>query len=288
MSNDGWGKMPTSDDWSKPKDEAVKPVAMFDGWPRTQPTTSNTDYDDVVTQEDIEHVEQHAKAKYGEPAFTRSSDEGWPKPDAFDAWTQVVHEQWPAPVGEEWVKHPITKEPSGYTMPSFSDGWGSAGSWPAEKAEIDKFVGGGQWTTSEATAATAKYEEREKQWTHNALDSANTRASVINSLNGRKDEYTIDQDGELNNIKETVPAKKPGEPTGWYLAYSNGKWLHAILSGPYTTTQEALLRSETVWNKFTNDGAFQLAFDNKFNRDGVYCAEIPLSLKRHGAYGVLT
>lgn len=281
MSNDGWGKMPTDDDWSKPKVSKEEYHARAD----KEAEQWGTDYDDVVTQEDIEHVEQHAKAKYGEPAFTRSSDEGWPAPAVSDGWL--------APVGEEWVKHPITKEPSGYTMPSFSDGWDSVSSWPAEKAEIDKFVGGDQWSSADiakidALRLDAEYEEREKQWTHNALDSANTRASVINSINGRKDEYTIDQDGELSNIKETVSAKKPGEPTGWYLAYSNGKWLHAILSGPYPTTQEALLRSETVWNKFTNDGAFQLAFDNKFNRDGIYCAEIPLSLKRHGAYGVLT
>jgi len=232
MSNDGWGKLPTNDDWSKQKD---------DGWPTSaQPTNS------------------------------------WPAPAVSDDWVRNAApgpltpkpDPW-APISTAWPE--IKMAPA---TPAISNGWGE---W-ADKPVQD-------WLTPTREEIETK---REEQWTHSALEGASNRAAVVNSLRGVKDEYTIDTDGELSNITETVHAKKTGEPTGWYLAYSNGKWLHAILSGPYPTAQEALLRTEQAWDKFTNDGAFKLAFDNKFNRDGIYCAEIPLSLKRHGAYGVLT
>ena len=43
-----------------------------------------------------------------------------------------------------------------------------------------------------------------------------------------------------------------------------------------------------AFDTMTNDAAFKLAFENKFDRNGIYCAEIPLSAKRKGAYGVLS
>lgn len=195
----------------------------------------------------------------------------WPKKETpyDDTWGKPVVD-WPKPaVSDSWVRNaeagPLTPKPDPWAPISTA--------WPEIKMAPSK---------KETDA------EFEAQWTRDSLEGANNRASVINSLRGVKDEYTIDRDGQLDNVTETVRAKKTGEPTGYYLAYSDGKWLHAILSGPYGTSGKALERTEQCWKLFTEDSAFKLAFDNKFNREGVYCAEIPLSAKRKGAYGVLT
>ena len=79
----------------------------------------------------------------------------------------------------------------------------------------------------------------------------------------------------------------PG-PHGYYIAYHNGRWLHAILSGPYGSKEAAMLQASKAYDMMTNDAAFKLAFENKFDRNGIYCDEIPLSAKRHGAYGIIS
>lgn len=38
----------------------------------------NRDYDDVVTDEDIRYLHDHARANFGNPEFVSSSAEGWP------------------------------------------------------------------------------------------------------------------------------------------------------------------------------------------------------------------
>jgi hypothetical protein len=129
-------------------------------------------------------------------------------------------------------------------------------------------------------------ELREAIWTANALDSANVKAGVVNALSGNKDHFNIDQDGELTRLQEITKSVSPG-PHGYYIAYHNGRWLHAILSGPYESKDAAMLQAPKAYDMMTNDAAFKLAFENKFDRNGIYCAEIPLSAKRHGAYGVI-
>ena len=130
-------------------------------------------------------------------------------------------------------------------------------------------------------------ELREAVWTANALDSANTKAGVVNALSGNKDHFNIDKDGELTRLQEITKSVSPG-PHGYYIAYHNGRWLHAILSGPYESKDAAMLQAPKAFDTMTNDAAFKLAFENKFDRNGIYCAEIPLSAKRKGAYGVLS
>lgn len=129
-------------------------------------------------------------------------------------------------------------------------------------------------------------ELREAVWTANALDSATTKAGVVNALAGTKDEFNIDQDGELTRMREIVASTQPG-PHGYYVAYHNGRWLHAILSGPYGSQAEVYLRADKAYDMMINDAAFKLAFENKFERAGIYCAQIPLSARRKGAYGVI-
>lgn len=129
-------------------------------------------------------------------------------------------------------------------------------------------------------------ELREAVWTANALDSANTKAGVVNALSGNKDQFNIDQDGELTRMQEITKSVSPG-PHGYYIAYHNGRWLHAILSGPYESKDAAMLQAPKAYDMMVNDAAFKLAFENTFDRNGIYCAEIPLSAKRKGAYGVI-
>jgi hypothetical protein len=35
------------------------------------------EYDDIVTQEDIDYLHEHARKNYGSPKFVRSSECGW-------------------------------------------------------------------------------------------------------------------------------------------------------------------------------------------------------------------
>lgn len=125
---------------------------------------------------------------------------------------------------------------------------------------------------------------REAVWTANALDSAVVKTGVVNSLNGTKDHFNIDQDGELTRMKEIATGAKP---EGYYIAYHNGRWLHAVLAGPYRDNNEAESKASIVYDMMIKDVAFQLAFENKFDRGGIYVAQIPLAAKRKGAYGVI-
>jgi len=218
------------------------------------------------------------------------SNDGWGKlPTNNDGWQQTAHDEWVSadvakleqnPAAMEWSKS--NSIPS-WPKAAVSDGWGPIPAKVIANSAADMFECNGRQDLADPLRLVA---EREEQWTHNALEGAQNRAAVINSINERKDEYTIDRDGELSNINETVRAKRQSDETGWYLCYKE-KWLHAIISGPYKTPTEALLRADRAWSMFTEDAAFKLAFENKFNRDGLYCAEIPLSLNRKGAYGRL-
>lgn len=218
-----------------------------------------------------------------------------------DGWGKMpTNEDWPTPKKETPYDDSWGKPVVDWPAPAVSDGWGtkSVQDWLTPRVGKCGECGTGSWTEGDAFPPcddsycqtprwqeTTSHQQREDQWTHNALEGAQNRAAVINALYERKDEYTIDRDGELSNVQE-VKAKVKGEPVGWYLCYKE-KWLHAIISGPYDTVNDALLRSERAWAMFTEDEAFKLAFSNKFNLYGLYCAEIPLSLKRKGAYGRL-
>lgn len=185
-------------------------------------------------------------------------------------------------------KPPVPTDGWGATLPAKQNtlqNWNtaiqemSAKGWPVTRPELIH-------DEVDMTSQNRVEELREAVWTANALDSANTRAGVVNALSGNKDQFNIDQDGELTYMQEITKSVSPG-PHGYYVAYHNGRWLHAILSGPYESKDAAMLQAPKAFGMMANDAAFKLAFENTFDRSGIYCAEIPLSARRKGAYGVI-
>lgn len=159
--------------------------------------------------------------------------------------------------------------------------------WETQKP-IDTGWGVHPDRTSPMTVGPEQFFEEELRdavWTANALDSAVVKTGVVNSLNGTKDHFNIDQDGELTRMKEIATGAKP---EGYYIAYHNGRWLHAVLAGPYRDNNEAESKASIVYDMMVKDVAFQLAFENKFDRSGIYVAQIPLAAKRKGAYGIIS
>lgn len=146
-----------------------------------------------------------------------------------------------------------------------------------------------EMTADEYVAYKSKlaYDDREQQWTEGRISGAEERISVVNSLSGKRDEWVMETDGELNRKDEVMPTPVKGEEVGFYNAYHSGKWLYAVLSGPYSTKSAAHMKADEAFKRMTEDSVFQLAFQNKFERGGMYVAEIPLRAKRSGAYGVL-
>ena len=133
------------------------------------------------------------------------------------------------------------------------------------------------------------YDERERKWTEARVMEAEERGRFINALNEtRGQEYVVSQDGELDKVQDVIPTKREPDATGVYIAYKSPSGiLHAILSGPYDSVPEATQRVEAAYSRLTADSAFKLAFEGKFDRVGLYYAEIPLSRNRKGAYGKL-
>jgi len=136
--------------------------------------------------------------------------------------------------------------------------------------------------------AHESYMKREDEWREGNFMGATLRSNAINAINRTETEFAVTEDGELEDVKDVIASGHKGEAVGFYIAYHNGKWLHAILSGPYSTKGDAYGIADTCYNKFINDEVFKRAFEGKFERSGVYCAELPLSAKRKGAYGVIT
>jgi len=232
----------------------VKPPVSTDGWGTALPAKQ------VLTQSINAQVETAAV----ENALRN------------DEWTQTAHDEWQKdiPAGttvtedvvKGWVVPPTGMLPTPDWAMTVDPGYSDTYYPPRDNERIEEL--------------------REAIWTANALDSANTKAGVVNALSGNKDHFNIDQDGELTRLQEITKSVAPG-PHGYYIAYHNGRWLHAILSGPYESKDAAMLQAPKAFDVMTNDAAFKLAFENTFDRNGIYCAEIPLSAKRHGAYGVL-
>ena len=136
--------------------------------------------------------------------------------------------------------------------------------------------------------AHESYMKREDEWREGNFMGATLRSNAINAINRTETEFAVTEDGELEDVKDVIASGHKGEAVGFYIAYHNGKWLHAILSGPYLSKGDAYGIADTCYNKFINDEVFKRAFEGKFERSGVYCAELPLSAKRKGAYGVIT
>lgn len=286
MTNDGWGKLPTNGDgWGKPVPAANVMIQLQNAG-------------EFIAKVDAE------MAKDG---WTRTASDEWSKTvPAGSTTTREDLPSWPTATAIEVAEDNNVAVDWPAVQNKFDDIWESAtthGAWPVASAETL----GGSFGPQEGVISDSRivYSAKpdvaielndfantvaldpEEYWKVDALSGASNRAAVINSLRGVKDQYTIDQDGELSNIKETI-ANPSDKNTGVYIAYSNGKWLHAILSGPYATRKDAEAWTDAAFYLFVNDNAFKLAFENDFNRDGVYYAEIPLSAKRHGAYGVLS
>jgi hypothetical protein len=192
-----------------------------------------------------------------------------------DGWVQTAHDEWQRDI------------PAGTTVTEDAvRGWGTP--WTSNVDRLPSVSDPGYSDAYYPSRDNDRVEQlREAIWTANALDSANTKAGVVNALSGNKDHFNIDQDGELTRLQEITKSVSPG-PHGYYIAYHNGRWLHAILSGPYENKDTAMLQASKAYDMMTEDAAFKLAFENRFDRNGIYCAEIPLSAKRHGAYGVLS
>lgn len=241
-----------------------KPPVPTDGWSTALPAKQSIDLPIETVRADA------ARISDGWGAFVEEAkvNEHWPvtRPDLIHNevdMTEALNDAAVATNFDAWSIHPNQTSP---VITSYEE-------WAADENNYPP--------------ADAVEQLREAIWTANALDSANTKAGVVNALSGNKDHFNIDQDGELTRLQEITKSVSPG-PYGYYVAYHNGRWLHAILSGPYESKDAAMLQAPKAYDMMTNDAAFKLAFENKFYRSGIYCAEIPLSAKRKGAYGVLS
>lgn len=287
MTTDPWGKPAPSDPWAKPVDTQSPPAPDAWGLP------PSTGWGPMV------------------PPIPAPAKDPWGVPDPFgaDAWGNTLND-----VLQE------TSEAEAESERQFeASGWGHAAGFKApevdpvfpiymydgegddylnvedaENLELCRLNGGCEEITFaeyEAGLARKRQErdaERDVKWVHDGLAGADERANIANSFQQTHGmEWAVSQDGELERMPEVIATTSKSEPTGFYLAYHSGKVLHAILSGPYASTQAAYMQADEAWQLFINDVAFKLAFDNKFERSGVYIAEIPLKAKRHGAYGVL-
>jgi len=130
------------------------------------------------------------------------SNDGWGKLPTSD-------DNWGAPANGSTATNKTNEWPA----PAVSDGWGKVDTsdWNTVIQTWPVIVPG-------AAAYEARVAAVDASWSQSALEGANNRAAVINSLRGTKDQYTIDQDGELSNIDETF-AKPSDKETGVVRCY---------------------------------------------------------------------
>jgi hypothetical protein len=314
--NDGWGKPPASD-WGKPAElpKIETPAPWGSPVPAPAGTWGNPNPDGSWGAPAGSDAWQTSPPLAPSPAVEAPKLNEWGVP--FGAWSQGEEDARKAEAEKvagapiEWGK--TTETPTWSLNDINGDAWAGAKDdndlvfpryfWHAESESghvvhdaftLERVLHNGE-PLDEVSAAEfielserrKAYDDREQQWTEGRISGAEERISVVNSLSGKRDEWVMETDGELNRKDEVIPTVTKGEEVGYYSAYHSGKWLHAILSGPYPTKSAAHMVADTVFKRMTEDSVFQLAFQNKFERGGMYVAEIPLRAKRSGAYGVL-
>lgn len=234
-----------------------------------------------------------------------------------DGWTSVVPGEWNAPASQSFEAETNGNDMNLTTTPT-QDGWAAyvaknydddgngnltakreyvegPDAWPVNPEDAGKPA---PWLMPDDVASaydTAGLDDELVQQSFSEIadekllyeSTDQDRAEAANACAETPgDEWFVDiPDGELTRKTDYVPTVTDDEPTGFYIAYSQGI-LHAVLAGPYDGLNNANAAKDRAWAAFQADPNFALAFaKDGYNPSGVYVAEIPLKARRRGAYG---
>lgn len=303
---------PAADPWAQPAPAPVPAPAPApsDGWGTPAPVTGSG-WNHAIQIMNAQQQIADTEAALAADGWTQIAPDEWAKPIKQSELSKALEtimapgfgertpeyvegvDAWPQATPPGWDKNGSVTPADFPRYFVDSEGLQTIEVTTAEELESVLLNGGcDEITADEYTDLKGKqlaYDERERKWTEARIMEAEERGRFINALNETRDqEYVVSQDGELDKLEEVVPTVTRNDATGFYIAYQKRPGiLHAILAGPYANIAEASQRVERAYKMLTEDPALRLAFDNKFDRTGVYYAEIPLRQNRKGAFGKL-